>query len=235
MRIFPQLAIAVLVLAPAACSTSKDAENPGGSTGGCLLSRATNAVGAIDAGSAFLRASAAQPTATSYRMKMEMHAQGQNMTSLTEVECPDKLHNTADYMGRKMDSYQIGDTLYMNTGGSWKSMRSPSTYDCHGHITGGGSGRGPSGSSGGGMDVAEFNKKIQEAKDKYEFKRGGVITVEGEPCQQYSITSKDPNDKMKPMEFCVGTKDDLLRQMKMETMTITYYDWNKPLGLKPPM
>ena len=237
MRIPRLFATSLLVIAITSCS-NKSTENPTGSSGGGLLSRASNMVGGIDAFSAFMKANAAKEKATSYRMKMEMSAQGQSMSTLTEVECPDKMHTTSDFMGRKMEQYHIGDTMYMNSGGAWKSIKSPSPYDCHGHVKSTG---GPSSpvtrSSGGSKDPSdEATKKIEEAKDQYTFTKGDVITVEGDPCQQYTITSKNPNEQMmKSMQFCVGPKDDLLRQMKTENMTMTYYDWNKSLGIKPPM
>jgi len=195
-------------------------------------------VGGIDAFSAFMKANAAKEKATSYRMKMQMSAQGQNMSSLTEVECPDRMHTVSDFMGRTMEQYHIADMMYMNTGGTWKSIKARSPYDCHGHIKSTGDSNSPaSNSSSRSKDPSdEATKKIKEAKDQYTFTKGDVITVEGDPCQQYTITSKNPNEQMmKSMQFCVGTKDDLLRQMKTQQMTMTYYDWNKPLGLKPPM
>lgn len=238
MRIVPLVATSLLALAITACNSNKNSETPGGSSSGGLLDRASNLVGAVDAGTAFMRANAAKEKATSYRMKMEMDANGRNMSSLTEVECPDKYHQVADYMGHKMENYHIGSTMYSNAGGAWRKMNISSPYDCHGHLSYSGRPGAPaSPSSGSSKDMStEVGKQLQEAKDKYDFKKGAVITVEGDPCQQYAVISKNPNDKMmKSMQFCVGTKDDLLRQMKTENMTITYYDWNKSLGIKPPM
>jgi hypothetical protein len=237
MRITSLLAVAVLAFAITACNSNNNAENPGGSSGGGLLSRASNMVGGIDAFSALMRANAAKQKANSYRMKMEMNAEGQNMTSLMEVQCPDKFHQTSDFMGRKMDQYHIGNTMYMSSGGAWKSIKMPTPYDCRGHVASSGSSSPVRASSGSSKDPSDSAaQQIEKAKDEYTFTKGDVITVEGDPCQQFTITSKNPAEtKMKAMTFCVGTKDDLLRQMKTENMTMTYYDWNKPLGIKPPM
>jgi hypothetical protein len=237
MRILPWFATAVVAVSLTACNSNKSAENPSGSSGGGLLSRASNMVGGVDAFSAFMRANAAKEKATSYRMKMEMNAQGQGMSSLTEVQCPDKYHQTTDFMGRKMEQYHIGSTMYMNTGGAWKSISAHTPYDCHGHIASSGSSAPAHTSSGGSKDPSDnAAQQIEKAKDEYTFTKGDVVTVEGDPCQQYTVTSKNPNEtKMKSMTFCVGTKDDLLRQMKTEGMTMTYYDWNKDLGIKAPI
>jgi len=239
MRIPSIFIIAALAVVVTACNSSKNAENPSGSSSPGLLSRASNMMGGVDAFSAFMRANAAKEKATSYRMKMEMSGEGRNMSSLTEVECPDKMHTVSDFMGRKMEQYHIGDTMYMNTGGAWKSIKAGSPYDCHGRVKSSGGSEAPTHSAGGSSKDPsdEASKKIEEAKDSYTFTKGDVITVEGDPCQQYTITSKNPSEAspMKSMTFCVGTKDDLLRQMKTESMTMTYYDWNKPLGLKAPI
>ena len=236
------LAIAILTVTLTACNSNKSTENPSGSSGGGLMQRASNMVGGIDAFSAFMRANAAKEKATSYRMKMEMNAEGQSMSTLTEVECPDKMHTVSNFMGRKMEQYHIADTMYMNTGSAWKSIKASSPYDCHGRIKSTGGSNAPvSSSSGRSKDPSdEATKKIEEAKDQYTFTKGDVITVEGDPCQQYTITRKapattGPEAMMNSMTFCVGTKDDLLRQMKTAQMTMTYYDWNKNLGIKPPM
>ena len=237
MRIPRLFATSLLVIAITSCSSNKNAENPSGSSSGSLLNRASNMVGGIDAFSAFMKANAAKEKATSYRMKMEMNTEGQGMTSLTEVQCPDKFHQTGEFMGRKMDQYHIGNTMYMNTGGTWKSIKMPTPYDCHGHVASSGGSAPARTSSGSSKDPSDSAaRQIEKAKDEYTFTKGDVITVEGDPCQQYTITSKNPNEtKMKSMAFCVGTKDDLLRQMKTNQMTMTYYDWNKDLGIKPPM
>jgi hypothetical protein len=184
-----------------------------------------------------MRANATKEKATSYRMRMEMSAQGQNMTSLTEVQCPDKMHSASDFMGRKMEQYHIGQTMYMNTGGAWKSIKMPTPYDCHGRAASSGSSSPAHTSSGSAKDPSDnVTQQIEKAKDEYTFTKGDVITVEGDPCQQYTITSKNPSEtKMKSMTFCIGTKDDLLRRMKTEQMTMTYYDWNKDLGIKAPL
>lgn len=236
------LALTALALTLTACNSNKSTENPSASGGGGLLSRASNLVGGVDAFSAFMRANAAKEKATSYRMKMEMNAEGQNMSTLTEVECPDRYHEVANYMGRKMENYHIGSTMYSNAGGAWRKMNIGTPYDCHGRVASSGGSSAPTRrSSAGSKDPSdEAGKKIEEAKDQYTFTKGGVITVEGDPCQQYTITRKNPaasgpEAMMNSMSFCVGTKDDLLRQMKTGQMTMTYYDWNKNLGIKPPM
>jgi hypothetical protein len=228
------LAASCMLLIAAGCNSSKSAD--GSSGGGSLLGKAASMVTQSDPWLAMMASNAARKKATSWRMRMEMSYGGKSMNSLSEVECPDRAHHVTDMGVQKVETYQVGDKNYMSMGGQWRAMPSHGAlYECPGVE------RPHASMPSSHPSVSEPEEKgyghelKEEDKAKYEIKKGAVITVEGEPCQQWMMSSKDPNDKLRNMTYCIGIADNLPRQVKSESMTITYWDWNKPLGIKAPI
>src|SRR6266568_3811328 len=223
------------------CSKSSD-------SGGGLLSKAESVLTPSNPWTEFALMTTARAKATSWRSRMVMNQQGQDMEIDSEVMCPDKQHTKMVKGGAvAMENYTIGNTMYMNIGGRVMKMNNPMSgpFECGGAVTGASSSKPSSKTSAGGSlpsmkDIASGLEEMQKMKDRVTITKGGVSMVEGSPCQEWNIVYNDPEKKVSnASNYCVGVSDHLPRRMTMQAgaqgkMEITYWDWNSNISINPP-
>ncbi len=223
------------------CSKSSD-------SGGGLLSKAESVLTPSNPWTEFALMTAARAKATSWRSRMVMNQQGQEMEIDSEVMCPDKQHTKMMKGGAvAMENYTIGNTMYMNMGGRVMKVNNPMSgpFECGGAVTGASSAKLSSKTSAGGSlpsmkDIASGLEEMQKMKDRVTITKGGVSMVEGSPCQEWNVVYNDPEKKVSnASNYCVGVSDHLPRRMTMQAgaqgkMEITYWDWNSNISINPP-
>jgi len=221
------------------CSKSSD---------GGLLSKAESALTPSDPWTEFALMSAAQSKATSWRSKMVGMQAGQTFEMDTEVMCPDKQHVKMSQGGKvTMESYMIGDTMYVNMGGRVMKVphqTSAAAFQCGGLHASGSSATTSSKTSLGSLpsmkDIASGLDEMQKMKQNVNITKGGVSTVEGSSCQEWNIVYNDPQTKQSlTSDYCVGIADHLPRRMRVNSgatgsMEMTYWDWNTNISINPP-
>lgn len=239
-RYFAAIALSMVFMITG-CSKSSD-------SGGSLLSKAESALTPSDPWTEFVLMTSAQSKATSWRSKVLMDQAGQQMEVDTEVMCPDKEHMKMMKGGTvAMESYNIGNAMYVNMGGRMTKMNNPMSgpFECGGNIKGASGTASSSRTSMGGSlpsmsDIGKGLEEMQKMKDRTTVTKGGVSMVEGSPCQEWNIVYKDPEKNVSTASnFCVGVSDHLPRRMTMQMgtqgkMEITYWDWNKNISINPP-
>jgi hypothetical protein len=223
------------------CSKSSDG-------GGGLLSKAESALTPSDPWTEFALMTAARTKATSWRSKMVGTQAGQSFEMDSEVMCPDKQHVKMSQGGKvTMESYMIGDTMYVNMGG--RIMKVPNHMSAAAFQCGGSSGGATSttatprpslGSMPSMKDISSGLEEMQKVKQNVNITKGGVSTVEGSQCQEWNIVYNDPQTKQSyTSDYCVGIIDHLPRRMRMSSgamgaMEMTYWDWNSNITINPP-
>jgi len=238
-RCFIAAALGVALMI-AGCSKSSN-------SGGGLLSKAESALTPSDPWTEFALMSAARGKATSWRSKMVMNMAGQAMEMDSEVVCPDKQHAKVVTGGKvTMESYMIGNTMYMNMGG--QMMKVPSHSSGPGECRYANSASAPSttpskfsfGSLPNFKDLSNGLDNLEKLKQNVNITKGGVSTVEGDSCQEWNVAYNDPQSKQGyQSNYCVGILDHLPRRMSVDTgagkMEMTYWDWNKNISINPPI
>ncbi len=230
------LAVAVL-LALAGCSKKEE-----GTATPSIKEKIEAKMGAAAPAVELARAWANMREAKSWRQRMVM--QGNQGESLIEVSCPDKEHMTSTMGRQSFESVHIGSDSWARISGRW--MKMPATHAelgmCPGAKTAaaGASGGGMH-SSGGGMSMPSSKgaSDIFDAIEKAKITVGGLQTVEGATCQEYVVSlAADPaagRNQDINTNICVGVSDHLPYRILMDQVTITYWDWNKPIDINPPM
>jgi hypothetical protein len=235
-RVWALALAAGLLLAIAGCSKKEE-----GTASPSMKEKIEAKMGAAAPAVELARAWANMHEAKSWRQRMVM--EGGKGESLLEVSCPDKEHMTSSMGRQSFESVHIGADSWARIGGKW--MKMPATHMglgmCPGAKTESGSASGggmhSSGGSGdaSGKGLSDAFKEIEKAKITV----GGLQTVEGATCQEYLVTlAADPaagRDKDMSTNICIGVDDHLPRRILMDQVTITYWDWNKPVEINPPM
>jgi hypothetical protein len=196
----------------------------------------------------FALMTAARSKATSWRSKMVSDHAGQVFEMDSEVMCPDKQHTKMTQGGRvTMESYIIGDTMYVNAGGRMmkvKNQMSAAAMQCGGVASSAASSSTSSRSSMGSLpsmkDLSTGLQEMEKMKQNVTITKGGVSMVEGSPCQEWNIVYKDPEkNQTLTSNYCVGVSDHLPRRMAVDSgaqgkMEMTYWDWNSNISINPP-
>ena len=180
--------------------------------------------------------------AKSWRQRMVV--EGGKGETLMEVSCPDREHMTSSMGRQSFESIHVGNDSWARIGGNWTKMPGvthgelgmcPGARSEGGGASGGGmsSSGGSSGSS--GKSAGDVFKDLEKAKITV----GSLQTVEGNTCQEYIVTlAADPaagRDKDMNTNICIGVSDHMPYRMLMNQMTMTWWDWNKPIDINPPM
>lgn len=228
-------ALAGALLAMAGCSKKEE-----GSASPSMKEKIEAKVGAAAPAVELARAWANMHEAKSWRQRMVM--EGGKGETLIEVSCPDKEHMTSNMGRQSFESIHVGNDSWARIGGKWTKM--PAMHMglgmCPGAKTESGSAPGGGTRSSGGGDASskgasDIFKEIEKAKITV----GGMQTVEGATCQEYIVTlAADPaagRDKDMNTNICVGVSDHLPYRILMDQVTVTYWDWNKPVDINPPM
>jgi len=180
---------------------------------------------------------ASRHAATSYRMKLVQSG----MSALEierEVICPGREHMKFSQHGEVGETTAIDGILYGKSKGHREKKRLPTEIigDCPGASAVDAVGTFAdmfAHTSPTLPDVGELEKCKQCAK----FEKGGVSTVEGNPCQEWKLTFNDPWTSRRIYHLCVGISDGLPYRITKEggSIEITYWDWNsKSIRINPP-
>jgi hypothetical protein len=231
------LAVAAgLLLGMAGCSKKEE-----GTATPSMKEKIEAKVGAAAPAVELARAWANMHEAKSWRQRMV--ATGGQGETLIEVSCPDKEHMTSTMGRQSFESINIGSDSWARIAGRWTKMRAMHVGIgmCPGAKTEAGGAPGGGMSSGGGSggasskSMSDLFKQIEKSKITV----GSLQTVEGNTCQEYIVTlAADPasgRDQDMTTNICVGVSDHLPYRVLMDKATITWWDWNKPVDISPPM
>jgi hypothetical protein len=153
--------------------------------------------------------------ARSYRLRIAGTRNGAPFDLLQEVVKPD-FDRVQVKMGEELrEVVRIGRTTYMSANGQWRKFPDPAPNPFL-------------------VDPAEIVEDFgAAAKAGGRLTRGGVSTVEGAECQEWTLPA---NPQSAGGTLCVGLADNLPRRLVVSdnSMTFTFWDWNANIPIEAP-
>lgn len=162
----------------------------------------------------------------SYRAKITATGGQTNQTYNMDVEVvkPDRWHSKMVVGGQTIESYVIGPDVYTYFNGKWTKTtirRTPTAQGGLGTFT----------SSDPSTTINQLNQSINQGE---KLTKGTLATVNGTPCQEWVITSTTAGGSG---TMCVGLASNLPLQFKSADgkVVMTFYDFNAPITINPPI
>ena len=153
--------------------------------------------------------------ARSYRLRIIGTRNGAPFNLQQEVVKPDFDRVQVKIGDDQREVVRIGRTTYMSTNGQWRKFPDPAPNPYL-------------------VDPTEIVDDFgAAAKVGGRLSRGGVSTVEGVECQEWTLPA---NDQSAGGTLCVGLADNLPRRLVISdnSMTFTFWDWNGNIAIEAP-
>jgi hypothetical protein len=207
--------LAATGLLVAGCGVIGPAATPRAGTSGLSATPAAPAATAIGGGGSVQQMGPAWEAARSYRLKIAGTRNGAPFDLVQEVVKPDFDRVQVKMGDDRREVVRIGRTTYMAANGQWRKFPDPAPNPFL-------------------VDPTEIVEDFGEA-DKVggHLTQGGVSTVEGVQCREWTLPA---NDRSAGGTLCVGLVDNLPRRLILpdNSMTFTFWDWNANIAIEAP-
>ena len=153
--------------------------------------------------------------ARSYRLRIVGTRNGAPFNLVQEVVKPDFDRVQVKIGDEQREVVRIGQTTYMSSNGQWRKFPDPAPNPYL-------------------VDPTEIVDDFgAAAKTGGRLTRGGVATVEGAECQEWTLPA---NPQSAGGTLCVGLADNLPRRLILsdKSMTFTFWDWNGNIPIEAP-
>jgi hypothetical protein len=153
--------------------------------------------------------------ARSYRLKIVGTRNGAPFSLLQEVVKPDFDRVQVKIGDDQREVVRIGRTTYMSANGQWRKFPDPAPNPYL-------------------VDPTEIVDDFGAAAEVGgRLSRGGVSTVEGVECQEWTLPV---NAQSTGGTLCVGLADNLPRRLVLSdnSLTFTFWDWNGNIAIEAP-
>jgi hypothetical protein len=212
------LALAAASLLAAGCGTigpPATQTSPAKPPAGAAAPPPAPAATAIGGGGNVQQMVSAWEAARSYRLKIAGTRNGAPFDLLQEVVKPDFDRVQVKVGEDRREVVRIGRTTYMSSNGQWRKFPDPAPNPYL-------------------VDPTEIVDDFgAAAKVGGRLNRGGVSTVEGAQCQEWTLPA---NAQSAGGTLCVGLSDNLPRRLVLSdnSMTFTFWDWNANIAIEAP-
>jgi hypothetical protein len=176
----------------------------------------------------FGRAKEALKSVRSFRVQTASGEGGEQMVEIIEHECPSSTHITRKMKYSQSSDYsseeiQVGAVKYYRDSQSSSWIQGSEPVENPDHVC---NSLASVGEGGPFPPLTEMSRRGL-------FKQGSVVKVNNEKCREWHVQMVHPLGTRKET-VCLGVDDFIPRRWSVEGSETTYYDFNKPIGIRAP-